>query len=1017
MAPQTTQAQFNCEYVSGSVVSVSVTATSTPCQYLFQVSGSNLAGITWYVVFSNNVAQTYTGNNVTVNFPAEGLATVSVFGTSNGNNFECEGSVVANTCNIPCEGQCPDPCVWYSPHITLPNGWRCSTANPSGVQWVNKKIIIPDNAVVHFDRNVSMNNCSVKCGKNARIEVEGTASNPVFFTGTNHTVLSACEKMWTGIVFNANTGTIQTGTEIRQAKKAMEFKPGLRDKNCRLQSCKFIDNLTGIWVGSAVSTDPLTQFQPQIFAFNKFEKVGSLLPAEPTLSSTIRTGVVFVRCNAALIRSRNDFSEINIGIRCNQTSSLSVSNCTFSKMRLGGNNTGSGIYGSESSIVVSACQFTECADKSLYSLANRSIIVERNEFASFGKYGVYIAQAPANAIQRVYKANTFMLDKSTEVSAIYFERSPSASTTGSTNAIVGNTITVTNTTKDADISLIDVRAPAGGKDYFPIRENLITVASRSTAIHGIYVRGNQDQLAIARCTLSYTYPTAPAEINATLGIAVENVNGKQSRIDSNQVTTPFYFQNDNPYEWRSYVKCGIHLNASANFKMCVNKVDKVMRGYHFGGNVFYCDFAYNTHGRHYLGTHCEGGNCNMGNQDWHKNLWYGAFEADGARWHGGTGTPPFKFRIDRTMAFQWPSKIAPDPGWFENKVEETANTYCGGASFQPPSISWHEHQIIRDSTTFDNAVQEWDAKRGLVLKFLHHPSLLDNNTEAADWFDKQMTESPGLYATAQKMLGDALLDCPTSTTAGVAGLQAQMGTIRAQLEVLDSLQRADSTSLDPGIAHQADSLGTLLGQKGHWLDSLLVEISEFKIAKLQDVANWSSDLPAQYLHEVNRKTLHRKIIQKFIANEAGMDLNAADYDTIRTIADQCVEEGGLAVRQASEWLPHESAIEYLREDRNFCDTSENRAAHHVDLPLRPTRAASVYPNPSDGRFMVQIPEATHGTWSITDMAGRERARGSLPADSKGTFEVNCQQLTTGIYFFRIVSEGWAGPIQKISISH
>lgn len=41
---------------------------------------------------------------------------------------------------------------------TLPDGYYVSTNNPSGVVWSGEKIRIADNATVHFDRNVTIEN-------------------------------------------------------------------------------------------------------------------------------------------------------------------------------------------------------------------------------------------------------------------------------------------------------------------------------------------------------------------------------------------------------------------------------------------------------------------------------------------------------------------------------------------------------------------------------------------------------------------------------------------------------------------------------------------------------------------------------------------------------------------------------------------------------------------------------------------------------------------------------------------
>lgn len=73
------------------------------------------------------------------------------------------------------------------------------------------------------------------------------------------------------------------------------------------------------------------------------------------------------------------------------------------------------------------------------------------------------------------------------------------------NLIENNEITVTNDhAKTHDISLIDVFSPFNGLNRFsPIQNNSITVNSRSTPIHGIYIRGASNKLEILGNTLDY----------------------------------------------------------------------------------------------------------------------------------------------------------------------------------------------------------------------------------------------------------------------------------------------------------------------------------------------------------------------------------------------------------------------------------------------------------------------------------------------------------------------------------
>ncbi|MBK7937685.1 MAG: hypothetical protein IPJ82_11600 [Lewinellaceae bacterium] len=103
---------------------------------------------------------------------------------------------------------------------TLSNGYHVSTNNPSGVQWSNEKIHIEDNATVYFDRNVTMEKCTVRAGANSKIIIEGAYG----LTTSEECLFTICAAMWSGIEVSANSFVNLDDTEFWYARAALFFK-------------------------------------------------------------------------------------------------------------------------------------------------------------------------------------------------------------------------------------------------------------------------------------------------------------------------------------------------------------------------------------------------------------------------------------------------------------------------------------------------------------------------------------------------------------------------------------------------------------------------------------------------------------------------------------------------------------------------------------------------------------------------------------------------------------------------
>jgi hypothetical protein len=901
------------------------------------------------------------------------------------------------------------PCSTVTFNITLSNNFRVSTNNPSGVQWINQQIRVSDDATVFFDRNVSMQNCTVRIGNNSKIIIEGSYG----LSTSNDCVFAECGNMWDGIVIKESAYVQLDDTDFQNAKSALAFEKDFDTYNTRITACDFTNNNIGILVGQKFGSQDII-FTPQAFHGNNFIGGNLLLPMYGKISYA---GIYIYRSPTAIV---GDYSDINTfrnslyGVYAS-SSSVGVVGCEFYYMAVQSGTGGYGIYSNGNFMGVARSSFGENAIGGIYAQLIRSLVVFDNcIFDGNEKYGIFCRYNPLPGYFWVFN-NFFTMNKEEDVSAIYHERIPTGASSSSYNLIYNNSVVVPSSpAKSHDVSLIDIYAPYGGSDQFNIEKNFIGVNSRSTAIHGIYVRAatGSNSLSIFDNDISYSNPFAPTEIIGSLGIAAEFINGQGNKINFNDVESTLH-PTATPEERTSYIKCGIHLANSPNFEVCENTLNETYRAFHFAGDLNFCDFAKNTIGSHYHGLHCvlwQGMATNLGQQDWHQNVWLtNANDYLGYAAKYDDGDPLSIFNVDATTN---PSHEPPSinkSNWFFDIPTGESSSNCVIPTVRTPEINDSDEKAMNETYPVESAAAQWDMERELLLKLLTYPELMPVNSPAEDWYAGKENSSPWKFANTAKAYRDAFV-FPSNLQSALDSLYALHNETWDYVRELDSLQRINPYTVDSTILQDQIAAYSELSQLQEALEGALEDCKDFTETGLHDASEWIDELPTATIYEENLKNLY--LIDVKIAH--GDSLTEADYDILRDIANQCTVEGGSAVRSAPYRLPHAEAVTYLSEEvaEDACEVEERQQAvsqpRNIEFFTRP--------NPANDMLTVLLSETVSGTWEIYNLTGKLVLEGSIPTNSLSFF-VPLGDIAEGIYFLQLADASRQVTVHKFIVLH
>jgi Secretion system C-terminal sorting domain len=147
------------------------------------------------------------------------------------------------------------------------------------------------------------------------------------------------------------------------------------------------------------------------------------------------------------------------------------------------------------------------------------------------------------------------------------------------------------------------------------------------------------------------------------------------------------------------------------------------------------------------------------------------------------------------------------------------------------------------------------------------------------------------------------------------------------------------------------------------------------------------------------------------------DFTQDQKDWLYAIAAMCPFEAGPAVYRARVLVAmFDEEILFLDYD---CDpNSYLRKANQEQQSSLQKQFFNLYPNPANDKLYLDyfVPDNTVGTFSLTDISGKEIFTSKLKKYNNHLL-IPCEKIISGIYLFKVVTNGTVTKTGKVSIIH
>lgn len=793
-----------------------------------------------------------------------------------------------------------------------------------------------------------------------------------------------------------------------------------------------IRNYISITVHDDAATNTL-MFLTGIFSDNTFVSDGNNL-LSPLQTKRTYASISFKNCVIGIVGGTNNiFNRTGPGIKA-EKSLVILSGNTYKNMLPGGGAEGYGVFAKESSLLAQKVNF-ENVWSMVSSNTAKALTVDQCTLNLGLRQGIEAFNN--NTFKPIVNITKNVLEFQEVPSyAIRVVRSPGFDITKIQNLVEDNRITVTGGGQAGTSKLIDITAPNGGTDIFPIRRCTLTIEpstllSNTSACHGIHVSyQTASGYEVDRNRLFYNATTPPTGDSPNLGISFVLVNGQRNKITANEVNATL-FGSPSQEEGASWMKCAYHLDQSPNLDVCENTGNNTYRLFHLSGNLNYCDFAKNSMRTHYYGVLCkkDGGSYNtfMGQQKWHENTWlsagsyekYSAYHQD---FPNGVDISTNLFRVLPNVPEHMPPGANLNPpkvkpaNWFvalpTNPPNDVENSDCieGNALEPEPRLGGWDDKVMDNTYPFESAAQTWDMQRELNYKLLEYPEERPTSSAAQVWYDAQVNSSPWQFARFEQLYFNAF-KIPIADQNTLDSARNKLKVKFTEFAYLDSLQNAAPSEDSIIRQQQSDKAIELVAAQNDFV-TLAQQANNTVQTALGAAATQYNNLPTAQVWETSRKTLYGFWLKQAV----GQDLTETDLNTARNISNLCPLEAGLAVREMPLILPIPEAYEYAREDywENCVDSVQERSEIYRVAPI--ANALSIYPNPAQNQFTLFLTKPMAADWSLIDLSGRTWRNGKF-SDKQNSVVVNTESLPAGVYFCTVRTQDGTLLTHKVVIQH
>lgn len=904
-------------------------------------------------------------------------------------------------------------CSTYTPMQNqfedIPDG---TTVSSLGItSWENKKLRIHGTLII--DQDFQINNSALWLVPENNVAARIILQDDAWLYSFN-TDYFCCSFRWQGFIVKDNSWLALLDNNIEDASLAVDIQSatsqagiGYNTFNRNLQSIVADGINVNAWIGKNTfqSTSQINggAVMPQNAIKFLNCPVATVGDANPIFKNNISDHFRGLNLSNSTVTVHNtDFSNNTYGIDA-KVSNLTVSgyqapNGGAITRSLFKQNKQRDINALSTNLSVSYCEFRECGAFNINSVGNKNleqINISRNIFD-------------------IADSDTSIIDSKT---AIYLDRSTGGLPSSTLNIIRDNEITIHDFYLDKRAG-IKVNGFAGSNDNMLINLNRIFLHRGGS---DMYVAPGMDITLDGALNFLLNdnevqlFNTKSNGGNNRWGIYLHD--GNFGLLGRNQLIRNHVHSGSSEFDNGC---CAIHCTDAGPLFVCNNKTNNTLRGFHFTGNCGASYLFLNKIKNHaYLDNDDFGVGLLVQKSFWNagyvgsqycgRNHWETADYSPGygARFTGYLLAPPDQddilksiFYVKKSFSLQLPNPIeANGIEWFRNENCPTEGSESCTISTSNPFDGLDDRELYvadehQDADSIEVA-NEWEDKRQLLVKLMSNPALIETNTAVTNFYNTQIATSAGLFARFDSMFRAVMLADPELATDALES-DSLLKIAQGRLDSLDATI-ADSigfANLTLVFFQYRRTLLTNIALHSTQSATLRQQIQQEKMAGLADCSTFNDALRDEYPFETNQKDINS--IQ--IKYASGDTLEETHLQTLRSIADQCLELSGKTHSRAVNLLPFEEYVTYLRDmpESGACDSLEERARKSMLSPLH----YRLSPNPSNGFVVVSYDNLFNGDIYITDIAGRIVSRQTNLSEAKSvTIDLSAQPA--GLYIIRM----------------
>jgi hypothetical protein len=914
--------------------------------------------------------------------------------------------------------------------FTLANTFTNQTINVATVRGAAPPAAVTNiriTGTVNFNANVTFTNCLIRLDADAVINVNNLST----FTVQSASTIFACVTQWRAINVNNGGSIVFRNSNILNGRQGIVLNTGFNNANCVLTDNFFINNSSAI-TANGINNCTFATFSGNRF-FGVFNNAGTIVrPLPPHGATEPIYGINLNNCAGTLGTSgiQNIFTGMSCAARIN-ISNMTLNNCRFqfnNVLDWEGFGSGIGIWATNSTLTIqnifsngASCEFDN---------NNRAVRCDRT-------VGLVLKNARftnqiGSDIEVVGSTNPYNIDISNNNIALRAPNGPSifidraANTGGIHTRLKSNIINFPAPPLgfflNGNRRIIDIQGRPGTSDQAIISDNQITCTYGngnatnpiSRNIDGIWIQNNADGYQVSGNIINYvnTFAGAPNANLNSVAIGMVGNNGMNNIIGpNNNVTTTLF---PNPVNNReSWLRCGIHIDMSQNVAVCKNTADDPRHCYHFNANCANGEWGRNVMIDGVFGL-IMSSNTTFPNQDYRMNQWLGTYQNTAIDIDGSNANTPWL--VDNTLFGHLPP--SQNPGGIVNPFPNmgvSGTPTCDvvlpppPGFFSSPPTTKTVKKLLNNEYGLNTPVRRWDFEKTLLYQMIRFPASFADDALAQDYYATQQNTTIWKHAKAERMLHDAM-ELSVDEQLNIEQLAQNCNGLTDSLSKIEQLEDINAFTITPTLQSSKNDILFQLDLKRKQQSILLSSVSAQRSSKLNDVAHFISDLPAEENFEFNNKII-LSLITKQLNN---IEWTKEDSINLRKIAYQCREIDGDVVIIARGMLPvpERYSFSYEGDDPNC---HRLRSSDQTLVAIDIEDSAKIWPNPADATINVGFEMPFTGTIEITNAAGHIEQ--SIQIDKSIVTKFSTEKLQSGVYFVRFIETGHRTKVQKIIIAH